>query len=734
MSSAAEVPSRTSGDDLQNGLLSQFDLHLRVLTDSYLNFFQERKRVEETYVDSLTKLHRKAMAIDAFLDVRLDATTTRVAWREVRDNVERETQARQAFMNTLAMDVILPLVSFKESQERTRKRIKEDIRESATAHSDFAESQLPKLKRTYLKKCQDVEDYKQTVTSPVAAAPAPMFQDTGAVPTSRSNPNLVTKPVVTAPQPLRALERRPSGSARTTRSRSPPTSSSLSDLAHHGKKQLNQLITFLDKSGNNRELGSSRNQENAARSVRAKREAEEADREYRKAVHWHETLRLRRVKILENAHNSLGHFHYEEAELMKKVLTMYTDNLIATCQTQTHIASYAQDPVRQVDPRKDMEIMSGSVRRSLALAIPKPVLYYNYQVGECRDLIFGVSMVDYATARGLEDAPKIIRLCIQEVDKRGLTTEGIYRVSGRHAIVQELQHKIERNEQDFAFNSYTDDIYSITSLLKLYLRELPEPLFRFPLQERMQHTEDIANHVSNGFVLLRSKIRRLPPVHRASLKALVEHLARVAANADKNKMDAKNLAIAFGGVLFGEDEMPASGADLLSLQSWKDSVMEDMIENAQTLFDDRQAPMSPPLPPAPSGEPVPVLSYGSSHTRIGSLSSPKGPRFPLAADSDFTPQLPPRPANSIHPSARTGPLPLALDPGRQAQRREAAGSANPSPTSTSTLSSEATAPPSATAQEFTPGQGSPLPPGAGAPVPVMWRPASEILPPPQDQQ
>jgi hypothetical protein len=33
-------------------------------------------------------------------------------------------------------------------------------------------------------------------------------------------------------------------------------------------------------------------------------------------------------------------------------------------------------------------------------------------------------------------------------------------------------------------------------------------------------------------------------------------------------MDAKNLAIVFGAVIFGEDEIP-KGGDLLSVQSWK---------------------------------------------------------------------------------------------------------------------------------------------------------------------
>lgn len=81
----------------------------------------------------------------------------------------------------------------------------------------------------------------------------------------------------------------------------------------------------------------------------------------------------------------------------------------------------------------------------------------------------------------------------------------------------------------------------------------------------LQH---LAEHIANNFVLLRAKMRRLPPVHQATLKAILEHLARVAARTEKNKMDFKNLAIVFGGVIFGEDELP-KGGDLLSMQSWK---------------------------------------------------------------------------------------------------------------------------------------------------------------------
>ena len=101
------------------------------------------------------------------------------------------------------------------------------------------------------------------------------------------------RPVVTAPQPLKPLERRASQSAHPARNRSPSTSTALSDLAHQGmakvisliriatywrfmtgKRQLNQLITFLDKNNVKDSLGS--RADSALRVVRARRDADDA--------------------------------------------------------------------------------------------------------------------------------------------------------------------------------------------------------------------------------------------------------------------------------------------------------------------------------------------------------------------------------------------------------------------------------------------------------------------------
>lgn len=86
--------------------------------------------------------------------------------------------------------------------------------------------------------------------------------------------------------------------------------------------------------------------------------------------------------------------------------------------------------VDKISPEKDIAKLNANIPRSLASAIPEPILYEHGQVGLCNDLIFGISLVDYATAKGLQEGevPKIIRICIEEIDRRGLGSEGMYRV------------------------------------------------------------------------------------------------------------------------------------------------------------------------------------------------------------------------------------------------------------------------------------------------------------------
>jgi hypothetical protein len=115
--------------------------------------------------------------------------------------------------------------------------------------------------------------------------------------------------------------------------------------------------------------------------------------------------------------------------------------------------------------------------------------------------------------------------------------------------------------------------------------------------------------------------------------------------------------------------------------------MENLIDNANTLFDERLPPSSPPLPPAPTGEPVPVISYGSLHTKV---ALPPLPQSGEALGVDFTPQLPARPAGSIHPSTRSNPpmSPSRLNADRSAPTQSIPPAALPSRIQTATDATE----------------------------------------------
>jgi hypothetical protein len=104
--------------------------------------------------------------------------------------------------------------------------------------------------------------------------------------------------------------------------------------------------------------------------------------------------------------------------------------------TDLQLNNHGAQQVEKVSTGRDMKGVEAYIRQSLASSIPNPILYHNFYVGECKDLIFGFSLQDYATARDLPEGeiPKIVKICIEEVDRRGLDAEGIYRVSPSHNV------------------------------------------------------------------------------------------------------------------------------------------------------------------------------------------------------------------------------------------------------------------------------------------------------------
>jgi Rho GTPase-activating protein 22/24/25 len=94
------------------------------------------------------------------------------------------------------------------------------------------------------------------------------------------------------------------------------------------------------------------------------------------------------------------------------------------------------------------------------------------------------------------------------------------------------------------------DIHSVASLLKSYLRDLPQPLIPFAGYEKVMHLvsrerEEIGEEQAVLKLSQMMTYEMLSPSTYNTMQYLCRFLADVASNSDANKMNALNLATVF---------------------------------------------------------------------------------------------------------------------------------------------------------------------------------------------
>ncbi|RXG59810.1 Rac GTPase-activating protein 1 [Armadillidium vulgare] len=135
------------------------------------------------------------------------------------------------------------------------------------------------------------------------------------------------------------------------------------------------------------------------------------------------------------------------------------------------------------------------------------------------------SIADFAP-RIAPMVPAIIVHCTNEVENRGLSEVGVYRVPGAEREVKELRDQFIKGKG--IPNLASIDIYVICSAIKAFLRALKEPA---------------TDH-------LRKVILEMPQPNRDTLAWIVLHLQRVSESTEC-KMPATNLSKVFGPTLLG---------------------------------------------------------------------------------------------------------------------------------------------------------------------------------------
>ncbi|ERS95718.1 hypothetical protein HMPREF1624_07793 [Sporothrix schenckii ATCC 58251] len=172
---------------------------------------------------------------------------------------------------------------------------------------------------------------------------------------------------------------------------------------------------------------------------------------------------------------------------------------------------------------------------------------------------------------------------IDYLNYKGTDVEGLYRVPGSGPQIKKWQRKFD---EEYDVDLFTqDDLYDINiigSMLKAWLRELPDELFPKEAQERIARECAGAETVPQMLV---DELSNLPPFNYYLLFAITCHLSLLLAHSDRNKMDFRNLCICF---------QPCMKIDAFSFKflvcdwrdCWKGCINEPQyIEEEYRLFD-----------------------------------------------------------------------------------------------------------------------------------------------------
>ncbi|XP_076804707.1 active breakpoint cluster region-related protein-like isoform X1 [Clavelina lepadiformis] len=160
---------------------------------------------------------------------------------------------------------------------------------------------------------------------------------------------------------------------------------------------------------------------------------------------------------------------------------------------------------------------------------------------------FGVK-IETVAKRDSSGIPSIVRKCVAEVERRGMNEVGIYRVSGVASEIQALKASFDTNRKDVAVLLNEVDVNAVAGVLKLYFRELPEPLFTDARYGDFVEASSLTDPDTKQRTISRL-LADLPAPNYKTLHFLRKHLIKVANNESMNKMSPHNLATVFGPTL-----------------------------------------------------------------------------------------------------------------------------------------------------------------------------------------
>ncbi|KAB5530633.1 hypothetical protein PHYPO_G00131620 [Pangasianodon hypophthalmus] len=277
-------------------------------------------------------------------------------------------------------------------------------------------------------------------------------------------------------------------------------------------------------------------------------------------------------KIIQDTIKHLDHEHYSEEEddevMEKSTQPVEKEKKNTTTRQSTSGAADSEQSRVRTKLRKFLQ--------------RRPTLQSVKEKGYIKDNVFGCHL-DTLCHRELTTVPRFVEKCIKSVERRGLNIDGIYRVSGNLAVIQKLRHKADHEEDLDLEDGQWEEIHVITGALKLFFRELPEPLFPYSFFDKFIAAIQISDQ-SQRVSYMRDLVQALPLPNHNTMEVLFRHLRKVVDHCDSNRMSFQSMAIVFGPTLLRPEEESGNMAVHMVFQN---QIVELILSKFDEVFSSR---------------------------------------------------------------------------------------------------------------------------------------------------
>ncbi|KAF5272807.1 hypothetical protein FQA39_LY07834 [Lamprigera yunnana] len=147
-----------------------------------------------------------------------------------------------------------------------------------------------------------------------------------------------------------------------------------------------------------------------------------------------------------------------------------------------------------------------------------------------------------------QEVPEFVGRIIQLIElPNNINSMGLYRASGNLATIQKIRFYIDKNNLKI-LDEFKNDIDVLTGSLKLFFRELKEPLISHKLYEELAKyiDTDLTPKVEDN---VKNVINKMDKAHKKTLTTLLDHLIKVESYNEENRMDIYNISIVWGPTL-----------------------------------------------------------------------------------------------------------------------------------------------------------------------------------------